>query len=107
MYLVSKFLVPKGYVAITLFPVIILKDKYLKKDVVLLNHEKIHLRQQIELLIIGFYIWYVVEFLIRILKYKTWSEAYLNISFEREAYQNENNLDYLKSRSLFTFFRYL
>ena len=107
MYLVSKFLVPKGYVAITLFPVIILKNKYLKKDVVLLNHEKIHLRQQIELLIIGFYIWYVVEFLIRILKYKTWSEAYLNISFEREAYQNENNLDYLKSRSLFTFFRYL
>ena len=107
MYLVSKFLVPKGYVAITLFPVIILKDKYLKKDVVLLNHEKIHLRQQIELLIIGFYIWYVVEFLIRILKYKTWSEAYLNISFEREAYQKENNLDYLKSRSLFSFFRYL
>ena len=107
MYLVSKFLVPKGYVAITLFPVIILKDKYLKKDVVLLNHEKIHLRQQIELLIIGFYIWYVVEFLIRILKYKTWSEAYLNISFEREAYHNENNLDYLKSRSLFSFFRYL
>lgn len=107
MYLVSKFLVPKGYVAITLFPVIILKNKYLKKDVVLLNHEKIHLRQQIELLIIGFYIWYVVEFLIRILKYKTWSEAYLNISFEREAYQNENNLDYLKSRSLFSFFRYL
>ncbi len=107
MYLVSKFSVPKGYVAITLFPVIILKNKYLKKDVVLLNHEKIHLRQQIELLIIGFYIWYVVEFLMRILKYKTWSEAYLNISFEREAYQNENNLDYLKSRSLFSFFRYL
>ncbi|MDA0177308.1 hypothetical protein OOZ35_07390 [Mesoflavibacter profundi] len=107
MYLVSKFLVPNGYVAITLFPVIILKNKYLKKDVVLLNHEKIHLRQQIELLIIGFYIWYVIEFLIRILKYKAWSEAYLNISFEREAYQNENNLDYLKSRSLFTFFRYL
>lgn len=107
MYLVSKFLVPKGYVAITLFPVIILKDKYLKKDIVLLNHEKIHLRQQIELFIIGFYIWYVIEFLIRILKYKTWSEAYLNISFEREAYQNENDLDYLQSRSLFSFFRYL
>lgn len=106
MLLVYRYLVPKGYTAITIFPFIILKNSSQKEDKILINHEKIHLKQQLELLIVGFYIWYAVEFLIWLIKLKHWHKAYLNISFEREAYKNENDLNYLKSRSLYSFLKY-
>lgn len=105
MLLVFKYLVPKGYTAITIYPFIMLKHKSQKDDMILINHEKIHLRQQLELLVIGFYLWYFIEFLLRLIKFKNCYRAYLNISFEREAYKNENDLNYLKSRSLWSFFK--
>ena len=105
MLLVFKYLVPKGYTAITIYPFIMLKHKRQKDDMILINHEKIHLRQQLELLVIGFYLWYFIEFLLRLIKFKNWYRAYLNISFEREAYKNENDLNYLKSRSFWSFFK--
>lgn len=107
MILVSRYLVPKGYVGIVIFPFILLKYKHLSTNNVLLNHEKIHLRQQLELFLILFYIWYGVEFLIRLLIYKKWYKAYKNISFEKEAYANENDLNYLKSRSFYNFLNYM
>lgn len=106
MLIVFKYLVPKGYTAITVFPIIILKNKKQKEALILINHEKIHLKQQIELLIVGFYIWYVIEFILNFLKLKHCNKAYLNISFEKEAYKNENDLNYLKSRSLYSFLKY-
>lgn len=107
MILVSKYIVPKGYVGITIYPFVFLKYKALKEDAVLLNHERIHLQQQIELLIIPFFVIYGFEFLIRLLQYKRWSLAYRNISFEREAYFQEAQLDYLKYRRLYSFLKYL
>ena len=83
--------------AITIFPFIFLSSNA-NPDAILINHEKIHLRQQVELLIFPFYVWYLIEF---------YKKGYWNISFEREAYYNENNLNYLKSRKLFTFVKYL
>ena len=106
MILISKYIVPRGYIGITIFPFVILKTKNLKQDLVLINHEKIHLRQQIELLVIPFFIIYVFEFLIRLIQYRKWNLAYRNISFEREAYANEKDLDYLKSRSFLKFKSY-
>jgi len=107
MIIISKYLIPKGYTGLAIFPLIFLKYKALKHDKVLVNHEYIHLKQQLELLIIPFYLWYLVEFLFRIVQYKKWYLAYKNISFEREAYANENALNYLKSRSLWKFLEYL
>jgi len=107
MILVSKYLVPKGYTGLAIFPFVFLKAKYLMNDKILINHEKIHLRQQIELLVIPFYIFYFIEFVLRLIQFKNWKSAYRNISFEREAYRNENDLDYLKSRSYFQFIVYL
>lgn len=106
MILISKYIVPKGYIGITIFPFMFLKQKALKENAVLINHEKIHLRQQIELLIIPFFIIYGFEFLVRLIQYKKWNTAYSNISFEREAYRNERNLNYLKSRSTWSFLSY-
>ncbi len=106
MVLISKYIVPRGYVGITIFPFIFLKYNALKGNAILINHEKIHLKQQIELLIIPFFIIYTVEFLLRLIQYKKWKLAYRNISFEREAYKNEKDLDYLKSRSFWMFLNY-
>lgn len=107
MIFISKYLVPKGYSGLTIFPFVFLKYNHLKLNEVLLNHEKIHLRQQIEMLILPFYLFYFIEFLIRLFKYKNWYKAYRNISFEREAYHNESDLHYLKKRSFWTFLKYL
>jgi len=107
MILFSKYLVPKGYTGITIYPFVFLRRKALAQDKILVNHERIHLRQQIELLILPFYLWYVIEFLVRLCYYKTWHLAYKNISFEREAYFNETDLNYLKSRSLWKFMKYI
>lgn len=107
MILIAKFLVPKGYLGITLFPFIVLKQEGLKQDKILVNHEKIHLRQQLEILVLPFFIWYAVEFLLRLIQYRHWQVAYRNISFEREAYQYEANYNYLKNRPFWGFLRYL
>ncbi|WP_299125199.1 hypothetical protein [uncultured Winogradskyella sp.] len=106
MILISKYIVPKGYIGITIFPFMFLKYKTLKGNAIFINHERIHLRQQIELLIIPFFLVYGLEFLIRLIQYRNWHLAYRNISFEREAYRKEKDLDYLKSRSIFSFLNY-
>lgn len=106
LLIVTNLLIRKGFTGIAIWPFIFVKRKELKSDTVFINHEKIHLRQQIEMLLIPFYIWYVLEFLVRLIQYKNRREAYLNISFEREAYENEKDLDYLKKRSFLRFLNY-
>lgn len=93
--------------AIALFPFIIISDKRLLMHKTLINHEKIHLRQQIELFIIVFYIWYLAEFLFRLAQYRSFAIAYRNICFEREAYTCEDNLNYLQERKMMNFVRFL
>ncbi|MFJ1473560.1 hypothetical protein ACILE9_04780 [Capnocytophaga cynodegmi] len=103
--IINHYLVPKGYSGITLFPFIFVNDKKTLENPYFLNHERIHLQQQKELLILPFYIWYAIDFIVKLFKYKKWEIAYKNIIFEREAYKNETNLNYLKERKLFNFLR--
>lgn len=103
---VAKYLIPKGYLAMTVFPFVILRDESDKTNSVLLNHEHIHLRQQAEMLVVPFFIWYLIEYLIRLLITRNHDRAYRNISFEREAYAHEADLDYISRRKLFRFLRY-
>lgn len=84
-----------------IYPFIILKKEDFKKSTVLINHEKIHLRQQQELLIIPFYLLYLVNYLINLLRYTNHQQAYEQIIFEKEAYQNDSNPTYLLSRKRF------
>lgn len=104
--IVSKYLIPKGYRGLTLFPFVFVKYRWDKENLFFLNHERIHLRQQLELLVIPFYLWYIFEFFVRLIQYKNKNLAYRNISFEREAYANETNLAYLKQRSFLKFLNY-
>jgi len=97
----------KDFRGLAVFPFIFLRSKSLKENPFIINHEKIHLRQQIEMLWIFFFLWYGIEFLFRWIRFKNAITAYRNISFEQEAYVNEMNLDYLKSRKFWSFLKYL
>ena len=70
------------------------------------NHEKIHTYQMKELLYIFFYLIYLFEYIYNFIKYKfNYKQAYRNISFEKEAYINEKNLEYTTNRKLFNMWR--
>ncbi|MFD1604214.1 hypothetical protein ACFSJW_08075 [Flavobacterium artemisiae] len=105
--IVAKYLIPKGYRGMAVFPFVLMKYDLDKTNAVFVNHEKIHLRQQLEMLVIPFFIWYFLEYQIRLIQYKNGALAYRNISFEREAYTKEMDLNYLKNRSFFQFLHYI
>lgn len=107
MIVISKHFFYKNYVGLTLWPFIILKNSTLKKDAVLIHHERIHLKQQKELLLVPFYLLYILEWTLRSICYLDTYKAYQNISFEREAYQNETNLNYASERKSYSFIKYL
>ena len=86
MIVIKSTWFPPGFEAITLWPFIIHKPIFSSID---LNHEMIHAEQQKELVIVGFYLIYIIEWIFK---------GYDNISFEREAYDNQEDLDYLKTR---------
>ena len=107
MLIFSKIFLSSRFNAMAIWPFIFLKDKKLKHDEIVLNHEEIHLKQQIEMLLLLFFIWYVLEFIVRLFIHKNWMEAYHNISFEREAYANEQNLTYIRQRKFWNFLKYV
>ena len=103
----NKFFPFPGYKAINLFGILFAKPNA-RLDELTINHESIHSKQYREvtlslaipillltysvnwwwiiLIPFTFYIWYVVEFLIRWAITRNWDDAYRNISFEKEAY---------------------
>ena len=107
MIVIIRRLFYSNYVGLSLWPFIILKEDHLKDDVVLLNHERIHLRQQSELLVLPFYLFYILEWLIRCCIYWDAYEAYQRMSFEQEAYRHEKDLEYLSQRRAFSFLKYI
>ena len=106
LLIVSKYLIPVGYRGMTVFPFVILREAADAENVVLMNHEKIHFRQQLELFVLPFFVWYLADYMVKLIRYRDKNEAYRNIVFEREAYANEKDLSYLKSRSFWKFLKY-
>lgn len=102
MIIIKNSIIPfKGYKAMNFFGIIFLRKPYSLSEIDI-NHEAIHTEQIKELAFIFFYIIYFLEWLVRLFINKN---AYRNISFEKEAYSNENNLEYLKSRKHFAQWR--
>ena len=93
----------RGFKAINLFGVLFVRGNA-KIDDETLNHEAIHTAQMREMLYVGFYLWYAIEWIIRLFMK---GNAYRNISFEREAYSNEDDVIYLESRKRFAWIKYL
>lgn len=92
---------------IALFPFILLKKQSFKGHAGILNHERIHLAQQIELMLLGFYVLYLLHYLYNLLKYRNHDKAYHNIVFEKEAYAKQDAKNYLSERRLWHWVRYL
>lgn len=121
----------KGYKVIAILPFIFARKsaKWLKDYV--LNHETIHLRQQLEVLIASavilaalilifgwswwwmltslfvYYAGYGIDYAIRYVAYGSPHEAYRNIAVEQEAYLNERDMTYLNQRKPFVWVKYL
>lgn len=106
MLIINNNIIPfgKSYIAINLFGVIFAKQRLSR---VCLRHEQIHTQQQKELLFLLFYMLYVIEWAIRLIMYRNLHMAYRQISFEREAYSNQGNEDYVKRRRRFAWIRYI
>lgn len=98
----NKFIPFKGFKAINLFGILFVRGTISDINLKLLNHEKIHTAQMKELGYILFYIIYILEWLYRLM---CKGNAYRNISFEKEAYNNENNLNYLNTRKKYNMWR--
>ena len=130
----ARFILPKGYSAIMLFGHVFIKASKDDASSVVANHESIHVEQWKELVFVvfaitnipflgninirytiltmllsfcAFYVWYFLEYFIRLMIKKNHDEAYMGISFEREAYGNEKNTKYLSHRDHFSFMKYL
>ena len=108
MKIVRTNLVPAGYKAIYLFGFLFVRKNATIKEQDLI-HESIHDQQAKELAYIFFYLWYGIEFLIRWIGtgFSDWNKSYRGISFEQEAYNNEDNPDYLKTRKHYAWLKYI
>ena len=95
----------KGY-CMNLFGTLWARDtSWIDRNVI--NHERIHTAQMRELLFIPFYVIYVLEWLVRLVLYRDGHKAYLNISFEREAYRHGHDMKYLTRRRHYAFLHYM
>ena len=121
----------QGYTAITLWPLILARKSAKPLKAHAENHEKIHLRQQLEVLIasaavmavvrwlaniswwwmllsfVVYYTGYDIDYAIRCFAYGSANEAYRNIAVEQEAYLNQYDMAYLKQRKPFAWVRYI
>lgn len=113
VYIYSKWLFAiltfgsKKFQAMAVFPFIISRNPKAETDKVVINHEKIHFRQQLELLWLGFFLLYFLFFIYYWIKIKNRYNAYLQIPFEKEAYAFEDDFTYLKKRKIFDWGRFI
>ena len=103
MIIVKNKIIPfDGYKAMTIWPFVFVRSELSEID---MNHEKIHGRQQVEMLWLLFFIWYGVEYLLRAV-FGGYNPG-KNVSFEREAYNKDIDLNYLKHRRFWAFLKYI
>lgn len=118
----SKIIPFPGFYVCTIFDYIFRNPKYKNRPLskTTYNHESIHLQQQLDfvggveqLYVLGgiiFYIWYFIEWLIKlIISGFTFGKvkAYKSVSFEQCAYHNDQNLRYLTYRKRFHWLKYV
>lgn len=109
MKVIINTIIPfRGFLAITLWPFIFVRRAAAARFTeVASRHEHIHGRQQLEMLILPFFLWYGIEWLVRLIRLRDSHRAYRAISFEAEAYANEADTDYLSRRRPYAWLRYL
>ncbi len=95
MKIIRNNIIPfKGCKAINLFGVLFAR-KNARIDDVTIVHESIHTAQMREMLYIPYYLWYLIEWFVRLF---CKGNAYRNISFEKEAYTYQYDYDYVEKK---------
>lgn len=103
MKIIYNNLIPfKGFAAINVLGFVFARKEYKPLNPTIVNHEAIHTAQMKELAYVFFYLVYLFEWSVRLLMK---GNAYRNISFEREAYANQGNPEYLKERRCWEMWR--
>lgn len=102
----NNFIPFKQFNAINLFGVVFYREGT-EITATTIRHEQIHTSQMKEMLYIFFYLWYGVEWLVRYIIERDAHKAYRNISFEREAYEHQSEIDYCEHRKRYAWIRYL
>ena len=104
----NNFIPFKGYLAMTVWPFIFIRkeltEKYTEK---VHRHESIHAKQQLETLWVLFFVLYALEYVIKLILCGDMNRAYKSISFEQEAFSNENDVNYLEKRKLWSWIKYV
>jgi len=101
MIIVLKFLPVR---ALAIWPFILLQKREDKGNATLIHHERIHHIQQLELAWIGFFLAYLIHYTWNRLRRKlSHDQAYRAIIFEKEAFQHQDNLNYLSTRNPFNY----
>lgn len=95
-----------GYKAINILGVLFVRKNALMGSVDI-NHEAIHSEQIKEMLWVGFYLWYIFEWLYRSVRYWSMDDAYRCMSFEQEAYLYESDMEYIKNRKHFAWLEFV
>lgn len=99
---------PPGFKALCIWPFVFVRRKSNSSfSITKERHESIHAEQEKEMLLIFFFIWYIVEFLIKLCYYRDRMIAYYAISFEREAYCNQGDEEYLSKRKHYSWIKYI
>ncbi|MEO0144029.1 MAG: hypothetical protein ABIL45_03740 [candidate division WOR-3 bacterium] len=81
-----------GFCGITLYPYIIIKAECYNKEI--LQHEFVHIKQQKNSLF-KFLIRYILEFFKNFCKYFSFSKAYREIGFEKEAEEKKHQFKFI------------
>lgn len=102
----NRFIPFPGFLAMNFFGILLVRSEWQITEVGF-RHERIHTLQMKEMLYVFFYLWYLTEWLFRLIQYRNLKKAYRNISFEREAYMHQTDLNYESSRKIFSSLKYL
>jgi len=89
------------------FFVFIFYYRGIKARDMLINHERIHFWQQLELLFFAHWLLYLLFYVLYRFKGLNHNQAYMAIPFEREAYQHEHDATYLKKRKAFAWLAFI
>ena len=105
--LILRIFAGKYVNAMALWPFILVQNLETKESKVTIHHEKIHFRQQLEMLIIPFYFTYLIYYIYFRVKGSSHFQAYLLIPFEKEAYANDSDFKYPETRKWWAWRRYI
>jgi len=100
--IILSYFTPITIGAITIGPLVFSRGEMSE---VTKNHESIHWQQYIETGIVGFVLLYYSYYLYNLLKFRDGKLAYYMIPFEKEAYDNDKDLEYLKTRTRYSWMK--